>query len=152
MSVSPDLIISSDATGWDNISLAHYRQAAGSLPQHCSLHHEICINFGKPVVVEQVIDGRSEIIHSVPNQLGLYPANISQSFTWDTEAESLILYLNVVDEVVFVTDMEAASAAAVFKYRREIFSGNPVVASTIVEISRLAFPELMVEIKCVAKI
>ncbi|MGB3652993.1 MAG: AraC family transcriptional regulator [Rivularia sp. (in: cyanobacteria)] len=93
MSVSPDLIISSDVTGWKNISLAHYRQAAGSLPQHCSLHHEICINFGKPVVLEQVIDGRSEIIHSVPNQLGIYPANISQSFAWDTEAESLILYL-----------------------------------------------------------
>lgn len=59
---------------------------------------------------------------------------------------------NVVDEVIFVTDMESASAAAVFQCRREIFSGTPVVASTVVEISRLAFPELMVEIKCVAKI
>ncbi|AFY53326.1 DNA-binding domain-containing protein, AraC-type [Rivularia sp. PCC 7116] len=93
MSVSPDLIISSDATGWDNISLAHYRQAAGSLPQHCSLHHEICINFGKPVVLEQIIDGYSEIIHSATTQVGIYPANTNKSFVWDSEAEFLLLYL-----------------------------------------------------------
>ena len=58
---------------------------------------------------------------------------------------------NVVDEVVFVTDMETVLPAAL-KCRREIFSGTPVLASTVVEISRLAFPELMVEIKCIAKI
>jgi 2-iminobutanoate/2-iminopropanoate deaminase len=58
---------------------------------------------------------------------------------------------NVVDEVLFVTDMDAAFAAAV-KCRQEIFSGAPVIASTIIQIQRLAFPELMIEIKCVAKI
>ena len=58
---------------------------------------------------------------------------------------------NVVDEVLFVTDMDKAFAAAV-KCRREVFSGTPVVASTIVQIQRLAFPELMIEIKCVAKL
>ena len=58
---------------------------------------------------------------------------------------------NIIDEILFVTDMEAAFAAAV-KCRKEIFSGTPVVASTIVEIERLAFPELMIEIKCVAKV
>ena len=56
---------------------------------------------------------------------------------------------NVVDEVLFVTDMDAAFAAAV-KCRQEVFSGTPVVSSTIVQIQRLAFPELMIEIKCVA--
>jgi enamine deaminase RidA (YjgF/YER057c/UK114 family) len=58
---------------------------------------------------------------------------------------------NVVDEVLFVTNMDAAFAAAV-KCRQEIFSGAPVIASTIIQIQRLAFPELMIEIKCVAKI
>src|SRR5215216_8113311 len=58
---------------------------------------------------------------------------------------------NVVDEVLFVTDMDTAFAAAV-KCRREVFSGIPVVASTIVQIQRLAFPELMIEIKCIAKL
>jgi 2-iminobutanoate/2-iminopropanoate deaminase len=58
---------------------------------------------------------------------------------------------NIVDEVLFVTDIDSAFAAAV-KCRREVFSTTPVVASTIVQIQRLAFPELMIEIKCVAKL
>lgn len=58
---------------------------------------------------------------------------------------------NIVDEILFVTDMNTAFAAAV-KCREEIFFGTPVVASTIVQIQRLAFPELMIEIKCVAKV
>jgi 2-iminobutanoate/2-iminopropanoate deaminase len=58
---------------------------------------------------------------------------------------------NIVDELLFVTDMEAAFAAAV-KIRPELFRGRPVVASTIVQIQRLALPELMIEIKCIAKL
>ena len=58
---------------------------------------------------------------------------------------------SVTDEVLFVTDMNTAFAAAV-KCRQEVFSGQPVVASTIVQIQRLAFPDLMIEIKCVAKL
>ncbi len=58
---------------------------------------------------------------------------------------------NIVDEVLFVTDMDAAFAARV-KCRREVFSGTPVLASTIVQIRRLAFPELMVEIRCTARV
>jgi 2-iminobutanoate/2-iminopropanoate deaminase len=58
---------------------------------------------------------------------------------------------NIVDEILFVTDMDAAFAAAV-KCRQEVFSGTPVIASTIVQIQRLAFPDLMIEIRCVAKV
>jgi enamine deaminase RidA (YjgF/YER057c/UK114 family) len=58
---------------------------------------------------------------------------------------------NMVDETLFVTDMDAAFAAAV-KCRQDVFSGTPVVASTILQIQRLAFPELMIEIRCVAKV
>ena len=58
---------------------------------------------------------------------------------------------NIVDEVLFVTDMDAAFAARV-TCRQEVFSGNPVVASTIVQIQRLAFPELMGEIRCIARV
>ncbi|HZD34325.1 MAG TPA: RidA family protein [Nitrososphaeraceae archaeon] len=58
---------------------------------------------------------------------------------------------NIVDEILFVTDMDKAFAAAV-KCRQDIFSGSPVVASTIVQIQRLAFPDLMIEIRCVAKV
>lgn len=58
---------------------------------------------------------------------------------------------NVVDEILFVTDMEAAFQAAV-SCRKEVFGGMPRVASTIVQIQRLAFPELMIEIRCVARV
>jgi 2-iminobutanoate/2-iminopropanoate deaminase len=58
---------------------------------------------------------------------------------------------NVVDEILFVTNMDTAYAAAV-KCRKEIFSGAAVVASTIVQIDRLALPEMLIEIKCVAKV
>ncbi|MGH9924731.1 MAG: RidA family protein [Nitrososphaeraceae archaeon] len=58
---------------------------------------------------------------------------------------------NIVDEILFVTNMDEAFAAAV-KCRQDIFSGTPVIASTIVQIQRLAFPELMIEIRCVAKV
>ncbi len=58
---------------------------------------------------------------------------------------------NVVEEVLFVTDMDAAMPARA-KLKQEVYSGQPSVASTIVQISRLAFPEFLIEIKCIAKV
>ncbi len=58
---------------------------------------------------------------------------------------------NVVQEVLFVTDMNAAMPARA-KVKQEVFSGQPVVASTIVQIQRLALPEFMIEIQCIAKV
>jgi 2-iminobutanoate/2-iminopropanoate deaminase len=58
---------------------------------------------------------------------------------------------NIVDEILFVTDMDAAFAARV-KCGQEVFSGKPVLASTIVQIQRLAFSELMVEIRCICRV
>jgi 2-iminobutanoate/2-iminopropanoate deaminase len=58
----------------------------------------------------------------------------------------------IVDEVLFVTDMDDAAFAARVKCKQEVFSGNPVLTSTIVQIQRLAFPELMVEIRCICKV
>ena len=58
---------------------------------------------------------------------------------------------NVVDEMVFVTDMDAAFGARVIM-KDEVFAGSPTLASTIVQIERLAFPQLMIEIRCVAKV
>jgi enamine deaminase RidA (YjgF/YER057c/UK114 family) len=34
----------------------------------------------------------------------------------------------------------------------EVFSGRPLVASTIVQIERLAFPEFLIEIRCIARV
>ena len=72
---------------------------------------------------------------NVQNVLGQYGATIE----------------NIVEEIWFVTDIDAAFAAAT-KCRQEIFSGTPVTTNTLVQIQRLAFPELMVEIKCIAKV
>ncbi len=58
---------------------------------------------------------------------------------------------NVVEEVLFVADMGAAMAAR-RKLKQEVYSGQPSVASTVVQISRLGFPELMIEIKCIPKV
>jgi 2-iminobutanoate/2-iminopropanoate deaminase len=58
---------------------------------------------------------------------------------------------NLVEETLFVTDMDSAFAAAA-KCRKEIFNGKPNIASTIVQIQRLAFPQLMIEIRCTARV
>jgi 2-iminobutanoate/2-iminopropanoate deaminase len=58
---------------------------------------------------------------------------------------------NVVEEVLYVTDMESAFAARK-KCHDEVFGGFPAVASTIVQIERLAFPEFLIEIKCLARV
>jgi 2-iminobutanoate/2-iminopropanoate deaminase len=58
---------------------------------------------------------------------------------------------NVVDEILFVTDMEAAMPAR-GKLKDEVYAGKPDVASTIVQISRLAFPEFIIEIRCTARV
>ncbi len=58
---------------------------------------------------------------------------------------------NIVDEILFVTDMDTAYAARV-KMKQEVFSGSPVLGSTIVQIQRLALPQLMIEIRCIARV
>ncbi len=58
---------------------------------------------------------------------------------------------NVVDEILFVTDMDAAFAARV-KMKQEVYSGSPILGSTIVQIQRRAFPQLMIEIRCIARV
>jgi 2-iminobutanoate/2-iminopropanoate deaminase len=57
------------------------------------------------------------------------------------------------EQLYTIADMDSAFAAAI-KCRNEVFFGThaPVVVSTIVQIQRLAFPDLMIEIKCLVKI
>jgi len=57
---------------------------------------------------------------------------------------------NIVDEILFVTDMDTAYAARV-KMKQEVFSDSPVLASTIVQIQRLGSQQ-MIEIRCIAKV
>lgn len=57
----------------------------------------------------------------------------------------------IVDEIVFVTDMDAFTSVA-GQCRRDIFAGSAILASTVVQVQRLWLSELMIEIKCIAKI
>ena len=62
---------------------------------------------------------------------------------------------NVVEEVVYVTDIAAASKAA-GEVRHEAYGvpkGEPIaVASTLVQVVALAHPDFMVEIRCMARL
>lgn len=94
LSILPCLpIASSHTVGWEKIQLAHYRQPPHRVPEHYSPQHIVCINVGSPVVLEQVVDGHCETVHSVPGDIGIYPAHLWQAFCWDKETEFLQLYL-----------------------------------------------------------
>ena len=58
---------------------------------------------------------------------------------------------NVVEQVVYVTDMAAASAAALGA-RNAAFPPGNLPASTMVEVSALALPQLKVEIRVTARL
>jgi enamine deaminase RidA (YjgF/YER057c/UK114 family) len=58
---------------------------------------------------------------------------------------------DVVEEVIYVLDMEAAFEAAGPVRKAAYGREDPQVASTIVEVTRLAFPEQLLEIKFVAR-
>jgi len=58
---------------------------------------------------------------------------------------------NVVEEVLYVTDMDAAFAVA-GEVRRQAYGGLPAVASNILVTPRLAFPDQLIEIKAIAKV
>lgn len=61
---------------------------------------------------------------------------------------------NVVDETVFVTDMQGLMSDfdQFVPVRREAYGGEPQVTQTMVEVAALAMPGLMVEIKCIAQL
>lgn len=58
---------------------------------------------------------------------------------------------NVVDEVMYVTD-PAATLAVAGPIRVEAYGGRPAAANTLIQVAGLAFPELMIEIKCTARL
>jgi enamine deaminase RidA (YjgF/YER057c/UK114 family) len=59
---------------------------------------------------------------------------------------------NVVEEVLYVTDMDAAFAVAGSVRKAAYGSDKPDVASTILVTPRLALPSQLVEIKFIAKV
>ena len=58
---------------------------------------------------------------------------------------------DIVEETLFVTDIRAAAAVA-GPVRRQVFGGEMGMASTLCEIAALGAPELMIEIRCIARL
>lgn len=60
---------------------------------------------------------------------------------------------NIVDETWFVTNMKYSmeNIDELFEIRSECYGKFPEVAQKMIEIKSLVMPELMIEIKCVAK-
>jgi enamine deaminase RidA (YjgF/YER057c/UK114 family) len=65
--------------------------------------------------------------------------------TYDADMRS------VVDEVLFVTDTMAAAICAK-AVRGEVYGESFEVASTLIGVAALGSPDLMIEIKCVARV
>lgn len=86
-------ILVSDGSNWTNIHFAHFRQPPYNVPEHISPRHTLCINVGKPVRLEQAVDGQRKAVDSIPGDLAIYPAYLSQQFRWDKEAEFFNLFL-----------------------------------------------------------
>jgi 2-iminobutanoate/2-iminopropanoate deaminase len=112
--------------------------------------------YSQAVKVENTIFVSGQVSHDDNgNIVGLGDMGVQMRQAYANVEKVLVQYGatidNIVDEVLFVTDMDAAFAARA-KCRQEIFSGRPALASTIVQIQRLAFPELMVEIRCICKV
>jgi enamine deaminase RidA (YjgF/YER057c/UK114 family) len=58
---------------------------------------------------------------------------------------------NVVEEVLYVTDIAAAGAVA-HSVRSEVFAGRFEVASSLIGVQALGAPQLLIEIRCTARI
>ena len=61
---------------------------------------------------------------------------------------------NVVDETLFVTDMQELlrQAETIYAKRQQAYGKQPEVCQTVVQVSALVMPELKVEIKCIAQL
>jgi AraC family transcriptional regulator len=86
-------ILTSDDANWENIQFAHFRQPPCHVPEHVSPQHVICMNVGQPTRLGQTVDGQNESVDSVPGDLAIYPARLSQQFCWNEDVEFFNLFL-----------------------------------------------------------
>jgi len=87
-------VLSSDAAGWEHVQLALFDQPASYIPEHLSSQHVVCINVGAPVTLAQTIERQRLVEQSVAGDVGIYPAQLLQSFEWMGQAKFLQLYLS----------------------------------------------------------
>lgn len=86
-------VVSSANYGWKTLQLSCCQEPALAIPEHQPGYHSICINGGKVVRLKQKVDGKAKEIDSVSRDIGIYPAYLAQSFSWNTEAEFWLISL-----------------------------------------------------------
>lgn len=86
---------------WKNIQFAYFRQPPCEVLEHVLPFHVICMNAGKPVRLEQIVDEHAKTVDSVPGDLAIYPADATRQFRWNTETEFFNLFL----EPAFLTQV-----------------------------------------------
>lgn len=86
-------LLMSDGSNWENIHFVHFQQPPCTVPEHISPRHTLCINVGKPVRLEQSVDGQRKAVNSIAGDLAIYPAYLSQQFRWNKETEFFNLFL-----------------------------------------------------------
>ena len=86
--------ISSASTNWHELQLTYSHQPAFYIPAHTVSHHVLCVNVGNAITLERTVDGQAQTIDALPTgDIGIYPANLRQSFQWHQAAEAIHLYL-----------------------------------------------------------
>ena len=91
-----------------------------------------------------------------PVGVGDLAAQLRQAYAHVAEALDRFgaVMTDVVDEMWLVTDMNDAMGRIedLFAIRHEAYAGQPDVAQTMVEVAGLVMPELLIEVKCVARV
>ena len=93
------------------------------------------------------VDGSGKTGKDITEQTELAYSNIGKVLS-----EFGATMQNIVDETMFVTDMEEvmSNSDSVFGARAIAYGGVPEVCQTVLQISALVLPELKIEIKCIA--
>jgi AraC family transcriptional regulator len=89
------IVFSGASANWKDLQFTYSRQPAWYIPPHISSHHTLCINAGEAITAERTVDGQSQTIDALPTgDVGLYPANLRQSFQSHQESEAIHLFLD----------------------------------------------------------
>ncbi|MBW4534107.1 MAG: AraC family transcriptional regulator [Pleurocapsa minor HA4230-MV1] len=91
---TPSLLTSSDRANWTGVSLEHYLYPAYETPEHTLNEHHICLYVGKPLIYEQVVNGKLRSLNCIYGDMVIYPAGLTQKLSWNKNAEIIQLDIN----------------------------------------------------------
>jgi AraC family transcriptional regulator len=91
---TPSLLTSSNQANWQGVSLEHYLYPAYETPEHTLAEHHICFYVGKPLIYEQVVNGKLRSLNCIYGDMVIYPAGSTQKLSWNKNAEIIQLDIN----------------------------------------------------------